>query len=123
MDHLTEAQVDEVSAKYLEDVKAGKDDMILGGAPHYKFSRVALNAYARVLAKSLSSRPPGNKVYVNVMSPGLVSTDLNNFKAGARTVEDGADTAVWLALFPSGGPTGGSFRDRADYPFHSSFPS
>jgi hypothetical protein len=27
-------------------------------------------------------------------------------------VEQGADTAVWLAMLPDGAPTGGYFRDR-----------
>jgi hypothetical protein len=29
-----------------------------------------------------------------------------------RTVEQGADTIVWLATLPEDGPTGGLFRDR-----------
>ena len=34
--------------------------------------------------------------------------------AGAdRTVEQGADTGVWLATLADDGPTGGFFRDRA----------
>jgi hypothetical protein len=33
--------------------------------------------------------------------------------AGApRSVEEGADTALWLARLPDKGPTGGYFRDR-----------
>ena len=30
----------------------------------------------------------------------------------ARSVEEDADTAVWLALLPDDGPQGGYFRDR-----------
>jgi hypothetical protein len=29
-----------------------------------------------------------------------------------RSVKEGADTAVWLALLPDDGPQGGYFRDR-----------
>jgi hypothetical protein len=32
--------------------------------------------------------------------------------AAPRSVEEGADTAVWLALSPDDGPTGGFFEDR-----------
>jgi hypothetical protein len=30
----------------------------------------------------------------------------------SRSVEEGADTPVWLATLPEGGPQGGFFRDR-----------
>lgn len=30
-----------------------------------------------------------------------------------RTSDEGADTPVWLALLPEGGPQGAIFRDRA----------
>ena len=29
-----------------------------------------------------------------------------------RSVDQGAETAVWLATLPDDGPTGGFFRDR-----------
>jgi hypothetical protein len=32
--------------------------------------------------------------------------------AAPRSVEEGADTAVWLATLPDDGPTGGLFCDR-----------
>ena len=32
--------------------------------------------------------------------------------AATRSVEEGADTIVWLATLPSGGPNGQFFRDR-----------
>jgi hypothetical protein len=34
-----------------------------------------------------------------------------------RNVEEGADTAVWLSLLPSNGPTGQFFRDRKPIPW------
>lgn len=34
-----------------------------------------------------------------------------------RSVEEGADTAVWLATLDDGGPTGGVFRDRQAIPW------
>jgi len=30
----------------------------------------------------------------------------------ARGVEKGAETAIWLATLPAGGPSGGFFRDK-----------
>jgi NAD(P)-dependent dehydrogenase (short-subunit alcohol dehydrogenase family) len=33
-----------------------------------------------------------------------------------RTPEEAADTAIWLATLPAGGPTGGFFQDRKPFP-------
>lgn len=78
-----------------------------GGYPAYRVSKAALNALTRVMAADLR----GTNVLVNAMSPGWVRTEMGG--AGApRSVEQGADTAVWLAMLPDGGPSGGYFRDR-----------
>lgn len=77
------------------------------GTPAYRVSKAALNALTRMLAAELS----GDGILVNSMCPGWVRTDMGGPNA-PRTVEQGADTAVWLATLPEGGPTGGFFRDR-----------
>jgi hypothetical protein len=46
------------------------------------------------------------------MSPGWVKSDMGGPHA-PRTVGQGADTAVWLATLPDGGPSGGFFYERA----------
>ena len=48
--------------------------------------------------------------------PGWVKTDMGGEEA-PRTVEEGAETAVWLSLLPSSGPTGQFFRDRKPIPW------
>ena len=45
------------------------------------------------------------------MCPGWVRTDMGGQDA-ARTVSEGAETALWLATLPEDGPTGGYFRDK-----------
>jgi hypothetical protein len=50
------------------------------------------------------------------MSPGWVRTDMGGEEA-PRSAEEGADTAVWLCLLPSSGPTGQFFRDREPIPW------
>jgi hypothetical protein len=34
-----------------------------------------------------------------------------------KSVEDGADTVVWLAMLPDDGPNGGFFEDRQSIPW------
>jgi NAD(P)-dependent dehydrogenase (short-subunit alcohol dehydrogenase family) len=78
------------------------------GTPAYRISKAALNALTGALAAELS----GTNVKVNAMSPGWVRTDMGG-PAAPRSAEEGADTAVWLATLPDGGPNGGFFKDRA----------
>jgi carbonyl reductase 1 len=33
------------------------------------------------------------------------------------SVAEGADTPIWLATLPAGGPSGGLFRERAPIPW------
>ena len=82
------------------------------GSPAYRVSKAALNALTRTLAAEVA----GAGILVNSMSPGWVKTDMGGEHA-PRTVEEGADTAVWLCLLPSNGPTGQFFRDRQPIPW------
>jgi NAD(P)-dependent dehydrogenase (short-subunit alcohol dehydrogenase family) len=76
-------------------------------APAYSMSKAALNAFTRLLAAETS----GTGVLVNSTDPGWVRTRMGG-RSAPRGVEQGADTIVWLATLPAGGPTGGFFRDR-----------
>jgi NAD(P)-dependent dehydrogenase (short-subunit alcohol dehydrogenase family) len=76
-------------------------------APAYSMSKTALNALTRLLAASYKS----SGVLVNAVDPGWVRTDMGGPSA-PRSVEEGAETIVWLATLPDDGPTGGFFRDR-----------
>jgi NAD(P)-dependent dehydrogenase (short-subunit alcohol dehydrogenase family) len=81
-------------------------------APSYRMSKTALNALTRILAAYLQ----GTGILVNSMCPGWVRTDMGG-RSASRSVEQGADTAVWLATLPDDGPTGGFFRDRKPIPW------
>ncbi len=82
------------------------------GTPAYRVSKTALNALTRTLAADLH----GSGILVNAMCPGWVRTDMGG-PGAPRSVEQGADTAVWLATLPDGGPSGGYFRDRKQIPW------
>jgi NAD(P)-dependent dehydrogenase (short-subunit alcohol dehydrogenase family) len=83
-----------------------------GGSPAYRLSKTALNALTRILADELR----GTNVLVNSVCPGWVRTDMGGPHA-RLSVEDGADTIVWAATLPEGGPSGGFFRKREAIPW------
>jgi NAD(P)-dependent dehydrogenase (short-subunit alcohol dehydrogenase family) len=82
------------------------------GFPAYRMSKAALNALTRITAAELG---PGD-VKINAMCPGWVRTSMGGPNA-TRSVEKGAETAVWLAMLPAEGPSGGFFRDRKPIPW------
>lgn len=77
------------------------------GWPAYRVSKVALNAFTKLLAEEVK----GTNILVNAASPGWVNTRMGG-KEAPLTPEQGADTPVWLATLPDGGPSGGFFADR-----------
>lgn len=86
-------------------------DPVGGWSPVYCVSKSALNATTRHLAFELSSR----NISVNAYCPGWVKTDMGG-RSAPRTVEQGADTAVWLATAAIN-QTGKFFRDRRVIPW------
>lgn len=78
-----------------------------GGYPGYRLSKTALNALTRIFADELK----GTNILINSVCPGWVRTDMGGANA-PRHPEQGAETVVWLATLPKGGPTGGFFRDK-----------
>lgn len=82
-------------------------DMEGGDFPSYRLSKTALNALTRMFA---AAGKPDN-ILVNSMCPGWCRTDMGGPNA-TRSPEEGADTAIYLATLPDGGPTGLYFRDR-----------
>jgi NAD(P)-dependent dehydrogenase (short-subunit alcohol dehydrogenase family) len=57
-----------------------------------------------------------DNILVNSACPGWVRTDMGGDQA-PLTPEQGADTPVWLATLPDGGPTGGFYRERTLIPW------
>lgn len=78
----------------------------LGGPPAYAISKTGLNALTVKTAQAL-----GSQVKVNAADPGWVRSDMGGERAPG-SIEQGADTPIWLATLPDDGPTGGFFRKR-----------
>lgn len=65
----------------------------------------------RLRTRQLVAATKGTGILVNSACPGWVRTDMGGRNA-PRSVEQGADTIVWLATLDAKGPTGGFFSDR-----------
>ncbi len=81
-----------------------------GWAPGYCISKTALNGVTVQLAAALP------KFAVNSVCPGWVRTDMGGSGA-TRSVEEGADTIVWLATDAPQKLTGKFLRDRKEIPW------
>jgi NAD(P)-dependent dehydrogenase (short-subunit alcohol dehydrogenase family) len=80
--------------------------------PAYRLSKTALNAVTTLIAGEVRDA----NILVNSACPGWVRTALGGDQA-PLTPEQGADTPVWLATLPDGGPTGGFYRERTQIPW------
>ncbi|KAL6559740.1 hypothetical protein OROGR_004857 [Orobanche gracilis] len=115
---LSEELIDETMNTFLEQAKDGT--WVDGGWPHiftdYSLSKLAVNTYTRLMARIFADRPEGQKIYINCYCPGWVRTAMTGW-AGHISPEDGADTAVWLALLPEQFVTGKFFSERREIHF------
>ncbi len=79
-----------------------------GGTAAYRLSKIALNGLTAILSADLR----GTNIKVNSVDPGWVKTDMGGSGA-PKSVEEGADTAVWLATADKI-PTGKFLRNRKE---------
>ncbi|XP_038684826.1 (+)-neomenthol dehydrogenase-like [Tripterygium wilfordii] len=101
IESLTEKKIHLLLSAFLKDFKEGSLETkgwptVL---PAYQMSKVALNAYTRLLAKNYP------EICVNCICPGYVKTDMSR-GIGILTVEEGGAGPVKLALLPNGSPSG-----------------
>ncbi|XP_012482632.2 (+)-neomenthol dehydrogenase isoform X2 [Gossypium raimondii] len=100
----TEEKLSDLISEYLKDFKQGLLES--KGWPTclsaYTVSKVAMNAYTRILAKKHPN------FCINCVCPGFVKTDIN-YNTGHSTPEEGAAIPVKLALWPNGGAPSGLF--------------
>jgi NAD(P)-dependent dehydrogenase (short-subunit alcohol dehydrogenase family) len=70
-------------------------------------SKAALNTVTLMVADAVR----GGNILVNSVCPGWTRTNLGGPQA-PRSVKEAAETILWLATLPDGGPTGGFFMDK-----------
>ncbi len=75
-------------------------------APAYSISKAGLNVLTIQLAKLVA----GKDILINAIGPGWCKTDMGTSIA-PRNAAEGAASILWGAMLPTGGPTGGFFRD------------
>ncbi|KAL6899618.1 hypothetical protein ACP4OV_006276 [Aristida adscensionis] len=109
---LTERDIEAMAERFLAEVRDGT--WRGGGWPEvwtdYAVSKLALNAYSRLLAARLAAA--GQRVSVNCFCPGFTRTDMTR-GWGKRTADEAGRVAAGLALLPpSELPTGKFFKWR-----------
>ncbi|KAF5731011.1 short-chain dehydrogenase/reductase family protein [Tripterygium wilfordii] len=118
LDTLSEELIDRTVSTFLQQVEEGS--WTSGGWPQvftdYSLSKLAVNAFTRLMAKTLSDRPEDQKIYINCYCPGWVKTAMTGW-SGNISAEDGADTGVWLSLLPDLAVSGKFFAERREVGF------
>lgn len=92
------------SLKEIDDPNSIYGQML---GPSYRLSKTTLNSMMRLFAKELR----GTNILINSACPGWVRTDMGGPNAHF-SVEEGAQTPVWLATLPDNGPSGGFFNSQ-----------
>ncbi len=90
----------------------GSFSKLAAGGACYRISKTALNALTVILADELKE----SNILANAVTPGWVRTRMGGLKA-PQSISEGAETAVWLATLPDGGPHGRFFRGRQEFPW------
>lgn len=80
--------------------------------PSYAVAKAALNALTVRLA--LEETGP---IRINAVCPGFTATFPGGAEMGARPVDDGVDSILWVARLGNDGPTGQFFRDGSPLPW------
>jgi len=96
--------------RFVSEVAAGMHAKSGWPSNAYRVSKIAMNAYVRILARDLIDDP--RNILVNAACPGWVRTAMGGSSA-PRSPEEGAKTPSWLALLPIGDRrSGGIYRDE-----------
>ncbi|XP_055975504.1 carbonyl reductase [NADPH] 3 [Sorex fumeus] len=112
-DTLTEDDLVDLMKKFVEDARNEVHEREGWPSSAYGVSKLGVTVLSRILARCLEEKRSGDRILLNACCPGWVKTDMAG-EQGTRTVEEGAETPVYLALLPpdATGPHGQLVRDR-----------
>ncbi|KAK4266806.1 hypothetical protein QN277_023679 [Acacia crassicarpa] len=112
IESLNKEKIDEVIEEFLKDFKEGS--LKIKGWPNfasaYVVSKVAVNAYTRLLATKFPN------VHMNCVCPGFVKTDMTN-NLGTTSVDEAAETLANIALLTDAATSGLFFSKDGVIPF------
>ena len=92
--------------------RKGQFGMLAPNMVGYRMSKTAVNSLTACLAPALEKK--GIAIYA--MCPGWVRTDMGS-PAAAKSVNQGADTAVWLASEAANAKSGTFYTERKEIPW------
>lgn len=104
------------------NISSGLGSLHHNGNPDWEFAQVkfigynASKAALNMLTVQLAAELEDHNIKVNAAAPGFTATDING-QTGTQSVEEGAATAIRLALLPDDGPTGGFFSNDGREPW------
>lgn len=114
----TAEAVDELVNNFIQYTAAGENEKY-GYTPgtNYGFSKLALITLTRIQNREIQKDASRPGIRVFSVCPGYVNTAMTSWK-GTKTIDEGADTLVWLALQPEDAKVGGGefFQNRKVYP-------
>lgn len=96
---LTEEDLVDLMKKFVEDTKNEVHERAGWPNSAYGVSKLGVTVLSRILARRLEEKRKADRILLNACCPGGVKTDLGGTHA-SRTVEEGAETPVYLALLP-----------------------
>ncbi|MEE8394951.1 MAG: SDR family oxidoreductase [bacterium] len=106
---LTRAALTGLVEQFADDVAGGRHAANGWPSNAYRVSKAGLNAFTRIVAAQLRA----GEILVNAVCPGWVRTGMGG-RSAERGPQKGAETILWAATLPPGGPSGKFFRDRRE---------
>lgn len=96
---LTEEDLVDLMKKFVEDTRNEVHEREGWPSSAYGVSKLGVTVLSRILARRLDETRKGDRILLNACCPGWVKTDMAG-DYGSRTVEEGAETPIYLALLP-----------------------
>ncbi|KAL5011368.1 hypothetical protein ScPMuIL_009919 [Solemya velum] len=108
----TTDSIEKLLDEFVQAAKSGKHQELGWANTAYGMSKIGVTVSA-IIQQGQFNKDSRKDLVVNACCPGYVATDMSSFK-GHKTIDEGADTPVYLALLPpaSDSPKGEFVSDR-----------